>query len=76
MKNYDIFKNISKMPPKDGYRPFCKFANHLKKVKNQTSKYQKVYETKKWRLLRLNVQNFLYFTKITKYKNLPKSCIS
>jgi hypothetical protein len=36
------------MPLKGGYQPFCKFANHFCiKVKNQISKYQKVYETKK-----------------------------
>ena len=33
------------MPIGGGYRPFCKFANHLKE-KIQTSRYQKITEKK------------------------------
>ena len=46
----------SKMLLRGSYRAFCQ---SLIKVKNQTLKYQK-----KFALIRLNVQNFLYFTKI------------
>jgi hypothetical protein len=46
------------MPLKVGYRPSCKFANHLK-IQKSNFKYQKVAETKK---LLLNMFKYSKFS--------------